>query len=104
MLFPQTVDLTRYQENAELPLRYHISSVISHAGSLNGGHYIATVKGKASRITNISDTRKERFTETRLMQSPQRPTVGNPSDVFVLTYIRDDGPLTARQKELLRTT
>lgn len=100
MPFPEIADLTRYQKVRDLPLRYRLSSVISHSGSVESGHYVATVRGQGNNITCISDRRKETFDIVRMLQSPQRPTITNPKDVYILTYVREDGQLTARQRAM----
>jgi hypothetical protein len=32
LIYPSVLDLTQHQQNATLPLRYHLSSVIAHHG------------------------------------------------------------------------
>ncbi|KAI0585881.1 ubiquitin carboxyl-terminal hydrolase [Pyrenophora tritici-repentis] len=96
----EVLDLTQYQEVPTLPLRYKIHSVISHSDPIYSGHYVCSTKGQGNDITCISDTHKEPFNLQSLLQSPQRPTITGQKDVYVLTYVRDDGVLTDAQKAL----
>lgn len=43
---PIELNLTEHQHaDTNVPLRYRLSSVISHGGPAQGGHYISTVRG-----------------------------------------------------------
>ncbi|KAI4621429.1 uncharacterized protein J4E87_006646 [Alternaria ethzedia] len=107
MAHPNILDLTQYQENAHLPLRYRLSSVISHSGEGTesaGGHYIASVRGPGGRITCISDSVTETFTQDQFEASPQVAGISPPAkEVYVLTYLRDDGRLQREMKNLEST-
>lgn len=107
MAHPNILDLTQYQENAHLPLRYRLSSVISHSGEgteTAGGHYIASVRGPGNRITCISDSVTETFTQAQFEASPQVAGISPPAkEVYVLTYLRDDGRLQREMKNLEST-
>lgn len=104
MAHPNILDLTQHQENAHLPLRYRLSSVISHSGEGTesaGGHYIASVRGPGGHITCLSDSARETFTQAQFEASPQVAGISPPpKQVYVLTYLRDDGRLTKEQREM----
>jgi ubiquitin C-terminal hydrolase len=76
---PNTLDLTAHQLHNSLPLRYTLSSVVSHSGSgtpIGGGHYIASVRGPGGNIRCISDSATDNFTPAQMSGSPQRPVKG----------------------------
>ncbi|KAI4649137.1 hypothetical protein J4E93_003451 [Alternaria ventricosa] len=107
MAHPNILDLTQYQENAHLPLRYRLSSVISHSGEgteTAGGHYIASVRGPGDRITCLSDSVRQTFTQAQFEASPQVAGISPPAkQVYVLTYLRDEGRLQREIKNLEST-
>ncbi|KAF1844713.1 cysteine proteinase [Cucurbitaria berberidis CBS 394.84] len=92
---PEDLDLTAYQQVRTLPLRYRLSSLVSHGGGgEDGGHYIATVRGQnAGTYTCISDAAMMPVTHAEFLANPQRPTGltdYNQLQVYLLSYIRDD--------------
>jgi len=98
---PDVLDLTTRQMHNSLPLRYRLSSVISHVGDgTTAGHYVASVRGQGGRIQAISDSDTQNFTQAQFLASPQVPSQvweGN-FTVYVLTYLREDGQLTRGQR------
>ncbi|CAO2648438.1 Nn.00g077050.m01.CDS01 [Neocucurbitaria sp. VM-36] len=92
---PEDLDLTAHQQVPTLPLRYRLSSLVSHGGGHNGGHYIATVRGQEQgTYTCLSDHRRFNFTHAEFLQNPQgrgrRIPGHNHFEVYMLSYIRDD--------------
>ncbi|KAF2855033.1 cysteine proteinase [Plenodomus tracheiphilus IPT5] len=103
--YPDILNLQNRQLHDHLPLRYRLSSVISHAGAdINSGHYIASARGPRDDqdIRCISDSNTEQFKQSQLLQSPQRPTQVSHSvlEAYVLTYIKQDVPLTRQQRKI----
>ncbi|KAH7393009.1 hypothetical protein BKA66DRAFT_567732 [Pyrenochaeta sp. MPI-SDFR-AT-0127] len=97
MDYPETLDLTAFQQFTTLPLEYRLSGVVSHAGEgLSGGHYIASVRGQnPNDFTCISDVDREEFQLAHFLASPQRPECDDMYcedgyQVYMLSYIRDD--------------
>ncbi|KAI8943527.1 hypothetical protein NX059_001523 [Plenodomus lindquistii] len=88
---PEILDLTKHQENKAIPLKYRLSSVVSHDGlKVTGGHYMASVRGPSS-YRFISDSHVETFTKAQFVHSPQQPLIvatGN-KETHILTYIRE---------------
>jgi ubiquitin C-terminal hydrolase len=103
---PNTLDLTAHKLHNSLPLRYTLSSVISHSGSgtpICSGHYIASVRGPGDNIRCISDPATENFTPAQMSGSPQRPVrvSRTPKQVYILTYLKHDVTLTRAQRKAL---
>ncbi|RMZ67149.1 ubiquitin carboxyl-terminal hydrolase 22 27 51 [Pyrenophora seminiperda CCB06] len=100
MQLPKVLDLSQYQQDDGLPLRYNISSIIGQSGTIQTGHFVATVKGPGDKVTMVDDDVTEKFTEARMLATPQVLSMGNPKDAYIVTYLRDDGELTKEQKAL----
>ena len=102
MVPPDELDLTKYQLHRHLPLRYRLSSIVSHSGEVGVGHFLAVVKGQGESITCISDEHRHAFTLEQMLESPHQPRIGNPKDHCILIYTRKDGVLSMKQKEMKR--
>lgn len=99
---PNTIDLTNHQMHNFFPLRYTLNSVTSHSGNKGtNGHYITSTRGQGGQINCISDSNMEAFSQAQLQQSPQAPLTVSTSkfQVYVLTYLRDDVPLTSLRRK-----
>lgn len=86
--YPASLDLNKAgQAGSALPLRYKLSSVISHHGDVNAGHYIATAKGPVDTF-QISDSVVNRVNPANLLDNPQCRN-GQSFQVYTLTFLRD---------------
>jgi ubiquitin C-terminal hydrolase len=105
---PDVLDLTDRQLHNALPLRYRLSSVISHSGTglkKGGGHYVASARGPGGQVRCISDSAVQNFTQQQFLASPQDANIvspGSPKQVYILTYVREKGGMTSGQRAAAR--
>lgn len=89
----QNLDLGQYQES-NTPLTYRLSTVVSHLGQLNSGHFIGSVRSPGDkRYYNISDSEWIiPIGRTNFTRSPQKnsKTEENEFQVYILTYLMDE--------------
>ncbi|KAL5431664.1 hypothetical protein PMIN07_010917 [Paraphaeosphaeria minitans] len=89
------LDLTRYQEAKVLPLKYKLSSVVSHSGHApNSGHYVASVRSQGDNpFYNINDRAVWPINATQFHANPQHPPgvhTKHGFQAYTLTYIYDE--------------
>ncbi|KAK7182918.1 ubiquitin carboxyl-terminal hydrolase 2 [Paraphaeosphaeria sporulosa] len=94
----EELDLTRYQEVKVVPLKYRLSTVVSHSGNTaNAGHYVASVRSQgASPFFNINDHRVLSINPAEFRANPQRPPgvrTMQGFQAYMLTYIMDEAPV-----------
>ena len=82
---PTILDLADLQVEDEVPLRYQLSSVISHTGNDGTGHWIAAARAEDA-IFSISNHNVLKKSEEYLRANPQ--LYGGAFQAGVLTYIR----------------
>jgi ubiquitin C-terminal hydrolase len=80
----QELDLTPYTVNNH-PSRYQLQSVVHHAGSLTGGHYIAVCKGPGDDWRQLND---QTVTVTDARSAMNRKDGFTP---YILFYVRRGG-------------
>lgn len=113
LVINERLDLTQYQTSDPnaLPLRYTLSSIISHAGpTLTEGHYIASVRSPGpNHFHTINDGDVQSINRARFLQNPQRSrfSAKRKFQVYILTYFMSDQPQpvisasTARELRML---
>lgn len=115
---PQDLDLTQYLETKGLPpgrsatAKYKLSSVISHGGTRDGGHYVAFVcrKGQWYKFDDLAESRST----TAELANFDEITADSQNTPYVLCYEKvpeevdqqsgaDDGRANARAKSKSRS-
>ncbi|KAF2491362.1 cysteine proteinase [Lophium mytilinum] len=86
--FDDFLDLTKYQTDKDLPLKYKLSSVVCHQGAaITGGHYVAHVSGP-QRTHIISDKVVRKTSPPSLTSAAQVvPGLGRFSP-YLLFYVK----------------
>lgn len=86
--FPQMLDLSAYGANEKLRgkdvLRYKLSSVVAHHGSLTSGHYIAYAEAPTTGVMEFNDDSARACDRSRMF----RPSGG--FTPYILTYVSDE--------------
>lgn len=65
---PDTLDLSHWAADSSKPLQYRLQSIVAHSGSLNGGHYIAFVRG-SDGVKECDDGQVSNATASALRKS-----------------------------------
>ncbi|KAF2118719.1 hypothetical protein BDV96DRAFT_642895 [Lophiotrema nucula] len=68
--FGTYLDLTRHQVDKATPLLYKLQAVILHTGSLEGGHWTATIRTYDDQILHFNDHRITLGTEAHMTANP----------------------------------
>ncbi|KAF2799548.1 cysteine proteinase, partial [Melanomma pulvis-pyrius CBS 109.77] len=69
---PKFMDLTPYQSNAQLPLKYRLQAVIAHEGeTISYGHYISMVRGPQG-VFKSNDNAVIKANEREMLTWPYR--------------------------------
>ena len=90
VVFPELLDLSKFHGHPEhqIPgqLMYRLSSVVYHAGSLGGGHYITVARGPDNVWRELND---RRVSDIELWTAL---SYEKGFEAYILTYTKYDGP------------
>ncbi|PSN67843.1 cysteine proteinase [Corynespora cassiicola Philippines] len=67
---PEVLNVTELHARPTTPFKYEILNVVYHAGSLNGGHYKATVTGVDGRVFEVNDKNVSKVDRKQLTKNP----------------------------------
>lgn len=59
--YAESLDLTRFSATPAAPIKYQLAAIVSHAGSMDGGHYICMAADEKGHWTKFDDADTSRI-------------------------------------------